>query len=1100
MKNKYKKTFIGFLVLFMVLISNLSFNTIPVKADSNYSNYLTNESISVKNDRALILLENSGSSNNYRNYYETGFLFPSKLRDEMYSTELTTNPAKYYIQQAYLDNLDSEYSFSDIENLGQYQTNDYIENYTDIVENVGNYNNTEFIENDMFYIYPNSDLLDNWHVYPLSTHYTAIDDLNIQSDYIYGKTIDGWDKYGIENFDNIFEILDSSTLNITLNIWAKGVNCDGGRGDIRYLLLGYDDNFMVLNSDNYVLYTIEFTDKTLAQLNNMELWIQVLNEFIGDVFISSIYFNVSFNNVYNENTLQNSDNNYYNYLNNGTGISGLFPAEYSFTDDSNGSNPSGWNINENLGTVNVISGIDSHNKVVECYSSGNGNVGISKSIAQTSGTYEYWIRPSQTNKVFYMLISDGTGDHAIFMNFRGDGWIVYHDGAEKTIQTYNANQWYHFRILFDCGATWQLWIDEVDKGTRAYRGNPAEMDLISFVSTSDFPMTTHIDAVDNSDADGYYTNRNLNDSSYNFNITSNLTIERKGNSFDNLENLELQYTVKANSSCNLNLYLKNINSLNYDLINSDSLTTNFQEFTYTFDLNYSYYNSIGLTEFMFTIDNSDYTLISFDKINLKATFSNFSLNKEGYHNIELKFNRKTSIGTNRGNISFNVKLYQNHFYYDYIENNVIENDYERLNQFVNFTETNIKEVEIQAHVRYGLNTLDIEICNVYYLVMINYNYTFELFEQLRYGNNDGNYFRSEFSYSGMNFNRLINTGIFGNYSSNCLSGLRVLRGTTAINYNRYFLIPYFDEKISLIYAPAGTEGTGSSSEPTLPSGTYWSYETFRLADLGNTPITVENWSVDFRQVYAEKYIAKHPYKEKTIHRRELGDWRFKITDDFKISLNFIRNAVADIINLVLLFLQYIFFLGMASASYVFMFLGINILVLLWNIVVYWLFVGIIWIVWYLYLGLFYLIQGLVWFYEYVIEPFLIWIRDYLLPIIVEFVIYWMSIGITFMIYIITLGQIDFWKTQSIVYDILWLIVIELYIWINTFLDNMLFILLFIVWYLICIIYLYVRYLIARGRGFKENAERYYYTLTFFIIPIKMLFDWIKELLGITPYL
>ncbi|GAG43679.1 unnamed protein product, partial [marine sediment metagenome] len=230
-----------------------------------------------------------------------------------------------------------------------------------------------------------------------------------------------------------------------------------------------------------------------------------------------------------------------------------------------------------------------------------------------------------------------------------------------------------------------------------------------------------------------------------------------------------------------------------------------------------------------------------------------------------EFNRKTSGSVNRGNISLNLQLYKTNFSYDYIENNVIESDYSKLNQFVDFSNDveGIQELEVQAHIRYGLNTLDIDIVNVYYKIIINYNYTFELYEQLRYGNNDGNYFRAFFSYDAMNFNRLNNTGIFGNYSSNCLSGLRVLRGDTSQNYNRYFIIPFFDEKITLSYAPSGSAGTGSGSEPDYPSGKFWTYQTFKLGDFGNYPITVENWTVDFRRLQAEEYEAKYFYREKT---------------------------------------------------------------------------------------------------------------------------------------------------------------------------------------------------------------------------------------------
>ena len=53
-----------------------------------------------------------------------------------------------------------------------------------------------------------------------------------------------------------------------------------------------------------------------------------------------------------------------------------------------------------------------------------------------------------------------------------------------------------------------------------------------------------------------------------------------------------------------------------------------------------------------------------------------------------------------------------------------------------------------------------------------------------------------------------------------------------------FTIPYFDEKISLSYSSPISE-SGVGSEPRSPSRTYWTYETFRLADYDNIVIFEE---------------------------------------------------------------------------------------------------------------------------------------------------------------------------------------------------------------------------------------------------------------------
>ena len=1094
-KNKLKKLLLIDLLFVMILVSSLNSSVKMVKADSNYSNYLTSETISVKNDRALILLESSGSSNNYRNYYETGFLFPSKLRNEMYSIDLTVNPSKYYIEQVYLSDLNNEYAFSGVENLGQYETNTHIESYDNITENNGYYNNTYTPISNIYSIDPNQDSTPNdWHS-TTTPHFAGINDWILQTHYIYVLNDDDYEheRFG---FENISIGNDVKVNNIRVKIYGSTAIT---RNDASlFISLNESDirTYEMIDTTTYNIYVDFEVDTTIEAINNLEVEFIAPSIALGYGYsISSLQVDITIDN--SSIPLEYTDNNYYNYISTGVnGTTGLFPSEYTFTDDIG--NPAGFTVFEPSNTqVDVIDTLDGHDKIVEIMdntASDNAYI-LNSGFSESSGNIEFWISFSHNNKQFNVELQDGSGSNCLEIVFDNDGNVKYDDGSLHIINSYSVDIWYHYRIEYDISDNWHLWINKISQDSGigySFKGSPILMDKLIYISgvAESGTFYSYIDAIDLSWSPNYFINRNYYDSENYLNISGNLGINRLGNSFDNLEYLNFEYTFKSNNSCNLDLYLLNINSNDYELVDTNLLTTNFQEFSYTFDLNYTYYSHLGIVNFMFYISTSYNLTTSIDKFNLNSIFSNFSLNDKGFHNINLEFNRKTSGSVNRGNISFNLELSKTNFTYDYIENNVIENDYSKLNQFIDFSNdvSEIQEIEIQGHIRYGLNTLDIDIVNVYYLVIINYNYTYELFEQLRYGNNDGNYFRSFFSYDSMNFNRMNNTGIFGNYSMNCLSGLRVLRGGTDINYNRYFLIPYFDEKITLSYVPAGSSGVGSGSEPKAPSGTYWKYETYRLSDYGIDIITVENWSVDFNRVYAEKYEAKYYYQSRTISRSDLGSWRFKITDDWRIDFNFIRNALCDIINLILLFFQYIFFLVVASFSYILMYLGINIIVLLWNVMVFYVFIALIWILWYFYSAIYWLMINLwsllLYIYEVILIPLYIWLSETAIPWIVEFLIIpAIAFTLALLIWIITLGRLDFWELYEVIKEQLFILSDFFNVITLELIEHIVEVVLFIALYLLLIGMCFLKQIVVKVRGYVNRSEALQSSLDAYLYPI-----------------
>ena len=107
-KNKYK--FYGLVIglLFLIVISDTSKT---VNAVDNYSEYLYNQEITVENDKAMLIRNLADGSNSYRNILESNFLFPSKIQNDMFSTQITDDFTRYSLNQLYFNNLDNEYAY-----------------------------------------------------------------------------------------------------------------------------------------------------------------------------------------------------------------------------------------------------------------------------------------------------------------------------------------------------------------------------------------------------------------------------------------------------------------------------------------------------------------------------------------------------------------------------------------------------------------------------------------------------------------------------------------------------------------------------------------------------------------------------------------------------------------------------------------------------------------------------------------------------------------------------------------------------------------------------------------------------------------------------
>ena len=199
MRSKTKKKIyyvigISFLVIF--ILANL--NTSNVRAQENYTNYLYNQPLNIVNDKAMILAEGSDGGNNYRNIFDSGFIFPAKLSNQMFSA-YATSWTQYSFTQMYLDNLNNDMAFKSNDN------SENIEEQINIEENYLNYtygNKTADSYSKTYLVVPDSDISTTW-ISTGGNHYTEVDDYPAENDADNIKSLYDNDNFEVFGFSDI---------------------------------------------------------------------------------------------------------------------------------------------------------------------------------------------------------------------------------------------------------------------------------------------------------------------------------------------------------------------------------------------------------------------------------------------------------------------------------------------------------------------------------------------------------------------------------------------------------------------------------------------------------------------------------------------------------------------------------------------------------------------------------------------------------------------------------------------------------------------------------------------------------------------------------
>ncbi|MBS3741868.1 MAG: hypothetical protein KGY74_07090 [Candidatus Cloacimonetes bacterium] len=367
---------------------------------------------------------------------------------------------------------------------------------------------------------------------------------------------------------------------------------------------------------------------------------------------------------------------------------GHYPATYSFEDDADGSNPSGWTMDEGGGTAQIISEKDGHNKVVELDdTNGSDGTEIMDTIsAPTTGTIEFWYKTDDNTKRTNWQIEDENWANSITLQIEGRGSnnIRYYDDSWHNIGTLDDTDWHHIRIDFDTSDDWHLWIDgvSIDGGSGyTYDGTPTNFDLFTIKSDNmDANYKIYIDAIGYSWDSDYNVGDNLEMLPPELNATYTTQI---GTQYDTIEYLNLLYSHKTDISQEINMSVWNWNTNNWLLVNS---SVNNQSF---FSMNKDDFSS--LTDIL---NSSNYLKINFYGLNISTEFQLY------IDQLKFEYNYTTTGGNVYTSISKSIDYsflnrYDSDADYQKLYNITCEFQYKFTNtsKYTNFTQFTIDSNE-----------------------------------------------------------------------------------------------------------------------------------------------------------------------------------------------------------------------------------------------------------------------------------------------------------------------------------------------------------------------------------------------------------------------
>ncbi len=371
----------------------------------------------------------------------------------------------------------------------------------------------------------------------------------LSDQYTYFISING-EKFGSYNYPVDIDIgtfhAHTGVAASGLTIWWDAVSYSWDPaysiGDNRNegLLLSYLDflnmDWEGYSLDNQPIKTI-LGNSTIALPSNGLHSIQVFgNDSFGEMYESTKRF-FTVNISHSINITSPEDRTYIGPM------AGHYPATYGFEDNTITNFVSLANEIDTDTDVSIVSSLDLHKSVLKLADhSSIGRVWVSNIFTdnQSYGFIEFWVRTSVNHRRSYIKITEGNAinSNQIDLSFTPSGTLDYYDTSWHTIQSISLNEWYHFRIEFNCSAKWNLWVDGVKKSDAGwdYWGNPTTLGHMQIVTdNTGTNWELYYDAIGYSWDPNYKLGDNLNEGLL-LSYENTTRLDWKGYSLDGQQN------------------------------------------------------------------------------------------------------------------------------------------------------------------------------------------------------------------------------------------------------------------------------------------------------------------------------------------------------------------------------------------------------------------------------------------------------------------------------------------------------------------------------------------------------------------------------------
>jgi len=465
---------------------------------------------------------------------------------------------------------------------------------------------------------------------------------------------------------------------------------------------------------------------------------------------------------------------------NSTNEVGNFSATYGFKYDTIGSDPAGWTVTETGGTVNVISDVGQHKKVLELHDTdGSNGIQAKQTFSSQNSdvtTVEFWFRTDDTTQRWEARLEDSGLSRSAYMYNPGTGQLQFSDGGAWTnVLAINNDNWYHVKIILDfTNSEYDAYIDSVLEASN-FGFHQATSDIvdISFgTSTPDNGYYVYVDAIGYSWDPEYEIGDNLNFDEMALNFTS--TIQFNNFSLEQVDYINVSYAYKTDAYVLTNVSIYNFTSHEFDVINS---TCNNQSFYMNSSIiNASYLNESKIMLFKFELlNNTSNFSLYLDLLQVSVFYySEYAV----YHQQNTETPR-----TDQNSVDFEEHFQANRSYkYWYFENSY---DINSISLLHNETSTTISSFQIN-NSRYYFEEMAYE--DDLFIATIDYNPNWVVSHEIQI--NNGTYSKIKVDYSA-DFNITNVSIVLDLSSSGCYNENWTLNATQNL-YNYKLIIPHIN--------------------------------------------------------------------------------------------------------------------------------------------------------------------------------------------------------------------------------------------------------------------------------------------------------------------